>query len=89
MRVKQCQEMLDQAGVDYGVAQVKEKFGGLRIYLDYYDSENPHNVALGIAITNYAEWKAALICETCGKYGKLRKDKRWVLTLCDACNEKR
>ena len=34
------------------------------------------------------EKKSAETCEECGKPGVLRKDLRWVLTLCDECYEK-
>ena len=36
-----------------------------------------------------AEKCSGTVCEKCGKSGRLRKDLRWVLTLCDDCYSKR
>ena len=58
------------------VWQVKEKFAGLRFYLDsapewYYD------------LISYYENKSYKICEQCGEKGKVRDGLGWILTLCD------
>lgn len=57
------------------VAQIKEKFGGLRFYYDGGDSTVSGMVRM-------AEAWAALTCESCGKPGKLRSD-GWWRTVCD------
>lgn len=57
------------------VHQVKEKFGGLRIYCDPY-VEDFENFLIEI------EKKSFTICETCGKAGQLRSG-GWYKTLCD------
>ena len=62
------------------VIQVKEKFGGLRFYVDgapdwYYD------------LIDYYEAKSLTICESCGKPGKPRDD-AWIKTMCDDCAAK-
>jgi hypothetical protein len=61
------------------VVQVKEKFGGLRIYLDnapywLYD------------MTDLVERLSYHICERCGEEGKLRTNRVWLKTLCEECN---
>lgn len=33
------------------------------------------------------EKQSGTVCEMCGKLGKLRTDRMWIRTLCDACNE--
>jgi hypothetical protein len=58
------------------IVQVKEKFGGLRIYTDFSNKE------LDDIITK-VEYESFLICEECGNPGKLR-DGSWYATLCDA-----
>lgn len=58
-------------------SQVKEKWGGLRVYLTngtdrMYD------------IIEEAEFKSASICELCGSYGELRRG-GWITCMCDRC----
>ena len=65
--------------------QIKEKFGGLRIYVG--DKPSEHNKEIG-DIIHAAEEKAWKTCEYCGKPGKT-KGGGWILTLCDECEEKR
>jgi len=71
-------------------AQIKEKFGGLRLYLDYsYDVNLPDPPAL-LDILNAikeAEQVSFETCETCGAPGSLR-GKGWLRTACDSCDEK-
>lgn len=59
-------------------AQVKEKFGGLRFYMDYA-TEDMYD------LTGEAENRSYSICEFCGDKGKTR-NRSWVRTLCDRCN---
>ena len=60
---------------DVVVAQIKEKFGGLRFYYDGGD-----DVVDGMV--RMAESWAAHSCEECGKPGKSRSG-GWIRTLCD------
>ena len=57
------------------VAQIKEKFGGLRFYYDGGDDEIRGMVRM-------AEAWADASCEECGAPGK-RRDGGWIKTLCD------
>lgn len=59
--------------------QIKEKFGGLRIYM-------AGNIEGMFDIIDKAERKSYKICEFCGAPGKTR-DGSWIFTLCDKCNE--
>ena len=61
--------------VQVKVAQIKEKFGGLRFYYDGGDDAIDGMVRM-------AESWAAHSCETCGAPGKSR-DGGWIKTLCD------
>lgn len=61
------------------VNQVKEKFAGLRFYINYYSVEMEKEI-------NVTEEKSYTICEMCGNKGTLRKSS-WLKTLCDKCNK--
>jgi hypothetical protein len=58
------------------VCQVKEKFGGLRFYIND-GSDEIHNRIVKAETDSYS------ICEKTGKPGELRKDIGWFRTLCD------
>lgn len=69
---------------DYKICQVKEKFGTLRLYFE----SNKQGVEFSIleAIATAAENDSANTCEQCGKYGRLRDERYYIQTLCDACD---
>jgi len=56
-------------------SQVKEKFGGLRFYVDNC------NIKGNNLIRKYED-KSYHICEECGEKGVLRQDLPWIRTLC-------
>ena len=65
------------------VLQVKEKFGGLRIYLSLSSTEAD-------AIITAAEAEASETCEECGSKEDVKlRGGGWLRTLCDPCEEKR
>jgi hypothetical protein len=66
------------AGWDRELRQVKEKFGGLRLYL------GPTSEALD-AIIEEARAEAAKTCACCGDPGSLRNLGGWLATLCNPC----
>jgi hypothetical protein len=67
----------EQYDFDIEVVQVKEKFGGLRIYL------SSSVEAIDNLIDEYVD-VAYHTCELCGEKGKLRMlDDGWMATLCD------
>ena len=70
---------LKELGWDGDIQQVKEKFGGLRFYI------NGGSNAV-FARIDKAEADSYKICETCGEAGILRTDRNWVRTLCDKHN---
>jgi hypothetical protein len=59
-------------------SQIKEKFGGLRVYTDGND-ETVH------ALIGLAESMADRTCEGCGKRGKNKSWGGWYVTYCDSC----
>ncbi|RJQ27076.1 hypothetical protein C4577_02020 [Candidatus Parcubacteria bacterium] len=74
---------LEKLGWDGTVAQVKEKFGGLRFYI----GGGTHEVWERIS---EAEKESMNTCQNCGKPGKIDKwGKWWLLCLCPECGENR
>lgn len=64
------------------IAQVKEKFGGLRIYYDT-ESEDAESNKYVSDVIREAEAKSYKTCLTCGKPGKVDNSKHWIVTLCE------
>ena len=60
------------------IAQVKEKFGTLRFYVDGGTEEMHHYI-------DFAEAMTAHVCEECGNPGKSRSG-NWVKVLCNDCH---
>jgi hypothetical protein len=81
-----CISMLvNLTGMCVEASQVKEKFGGLRFYIDI--GAVPGNF-LSIAhivfdITEIAEVFSYMTCEICGKPGELSRTGSWYKTLCE------
>jgi hypothetical protein len=67
---------LIELGWNKEVCQVKEKFGGLRFYINAATSEAHKRIS-------QSEIESMNICEVTGKPGKLRTDIGWYRTLCD------
>lgn len=71
---------LRKSGEYIALRQVKEKWGGLRIYIDGPDEADD-------IVSKYSEMSCQ-ICEICGEKGKLRSD-GWMVTLCDLHDKER
>jgi hypothetical protein len=69
-------EMERAGGRQFEVLQVKEKFGGLRFYVNCRRNEAIRQ-RIGIAAD-----ESFRTCEVCGQPGELREE-RWIKTLCD------
>ena len=70
----------DQSDLEYTPIkfdQIKEKYGGLRIYYSGGD-DYIHGVV------SMAEEYSYKVCEVCGSFGKPNKG-GWITTLCDNC----
>lgn len=73
----------DQSDLEYipvKFDQIKEKFGGLRIYFSGGD-----DYVRGVV--SMAEEYSYKVCEVCGNPGKPNKD-GWITTLCESCRNK-
>jgi hypothetical protein len=71
---------LDQTPLEF--IQIKEKWGGLCLYLNYYVPEISDKI-------HEIEHKSFSICEHCGtnKQVKTEWTHGWVMTLCDKCRK--
>lgn len=74
------EEDLDTEPLEF--IQIKEKWGGLRIYLNYYVPEVAEQI-------HELESKSLHICEHCGTNNNVKRDwtHGWIMTLCDKCRE--
>jgi hypothetical protein len=63
------------------VAQIKEKFGGLRLYVDIAEGATPQQVGEIHGAIHVGEYLASKTCERCGAPGRLHGD-GWIQTLC-------
>ena len=75
--IYQLSENIDKTGLSIYVAQVKEKFAGLRFYY------SPHNPIIDQLI-NEAKDKASLTCQKCGSPGTLCDRYGWESILCES-----
>ena len=61
--------------------QVKEKFGGLRFYINGGDARI-------YGMIDFAEHLSHSICEFCGSMKNIKHSKGWVITACQECIDK-
>ena len=69
------------SGVQY--AQIKEKWGGLRVYLEHSNTRSQVATDIMDDIIESAERQCARLCEVCGAAGEQRHNGGWYKTLCD------
>ena len=60
---------------------------GFKLYKLYW-YYTPRRIQKIRSLIRQAEMATEETCELCGKPGYIRTNKRWLLTLCDECNEK-
>ena len=79
---------------DYKVAQIKEKFGGLRYYYDHsFESYDDIRREIMDDIVRAAEDEASRTCELCGANKssdkvEIRVHKYWYFGYCQSCADK-
>ena len=84
--VRELDAQLSFIDPDYTIVQVKEKFGGLRYYID--SEKNSEEMYKLISIAEGRCWR---VCESCGSTNSVTTDKNpedghyRVLTLCNKC----
>jgi len=69
--------------------QVKEKFGGIRYYIDTEISVGaPEEATAPIyEFIRIAEQRSESTCETCGQPGTIQMKRRWMKCVCPSCAE--
>jgi hypothetical protein len=70
----------EEERASFKASQVKEKFGGLRFYMNGTCDEMDD-------LIDAAEKACGQTCERCGHPGKMRSG-GWIVTLCDRCDKK-
>ena len=80
--VVDCDNLLTEIDPDYQIAQIKQKFGGLRYYFQPSDVNNGELYVKMNSVVLAYEKIASMTCEATGKPGVLMKSKGgWVKTL--------
>lgn len=77
-----CKELAKVAPPEFKFAQIKEKFGGLRLYTDYGNAATNK-------IVGEAETESYKTCEYCGTKEDVTTEGGWVQTLCKTCRSSR
>jgi hypothetical protein len=78
---------LAATGVVYKICQIKEKFGGLRFYVDIMEPASEAKTDEFHALIGKAEDDSYKTCERCGEPG-LPGGKGWIKTACVKCRAK-
>jgi hypothetical protein len=78
-KIQKLNEELDE-GHKIKIVQVKEKFGGLRIYTNFYTDATSE-------IIEAAERQAADTCENCGSTEQVTAKGGWIKNYCTKCHE--
>lgn len=79
--IRELDKQIAELYPEYVVNQVKEKFGGLRYYID--DIPDDVHAAVYDCI-NEAYRKAGKTCDVCGEAGKIGKINEWLIaTRCE------
>ena len=84
---QQLEFLNEHTPVHVEAVQVKEKFGTLRFYVGGVEG-GKFWADIVFALIDAAETRSMFVCEECGEWGETRPG-GWVMTLCDACYEKR
>lgn len=73
---------INEIDPNYKLYQCKEKFGGLRYYVEISEDVSTEQWDKVYKLINEAEHKSLLTCQVCGSGGK-RRCVGYVTTLCD------
>ena len=85
-KIEELYKVNDVSMDDFKINQIKEKYGGLRVYLSI-TYINSLQTLVNDLIEEY-EKRAEMICEECSAPGVLYMNKgKWLQTLCHSCAE--
>jgi len=79
--IQKALEEINNINPNIEILQIKEKFGGLRLYVGNIGDVDTTEIK---KIVRHAERECSMTCEYCGCTGKWRK-LGWQKTLCDLC----
>ena len=82
--------IVDKKGITVVFAQVKEKFGQLRIYVEMEGAKDGDKKDV-LGLIDSCSKESTHVCETCGVFSKdsLLKDRNgWVCSVCGECETK-
>jgi len=79
-KIQKLNKKLDECDI-IKIIQIKEKFGGLRIYTNIYNDDAE-------LILKDAERKAKYTCECCGSHNNVTSKGSWIKTYCEKCHQK-
>lgn len=80
--VVELNEKLEEIKPDYVLHQVKEKFGGLRYYIDHVGLDDDTRDKLWDVISEY-ENKSFTVCDVSGKPGRPSVKRGYIRTRCE------
>jgi hypothetical protein len=84
--VRELDANLRDIAPDYVIGQVKEKFGGLRFYLDAFPEQDYDRARKLIEAAEELSFKT---CENCGMAGEpCKANAFWIRTLCPLCQKR-
>ena len=66
----------------YGAGQVKQKYGRLRVYVDFRHNMDELYDCIR-ALCDAAEAESEFICEQCGEPGRMYQEHGWLYTSCE------
>jgi hypothetical protein len=76
------QKLSEETGSIIEFAQIKEKYGSLRMYIDTQVSD-PGVVTKAYNIVDIAERASEKTCDVCGEPGTITKNRGWLSTRCE------
>lgn len=82
--LEKLHEQLIEIAPNYTLFQTKEKFGGLRFYIEELGTDDKEAWVTARRLIQDAESESYTICEECGQPGEICRGP-WVRTLCDRC----
>lgn len=81
--VVELNEKLEEIYPEYTLHQVKEKFGGLRYYIDHVSIEDKEILDKMWAVIGDYENKSLETCDVCGAPGKQHSKRGYIRTRCE------
>lgn len=85
--IREALDLIRKIDPETKITQIKEKFGGLRIYLSHSDTLNEKDYEVIHTLINQAEIEVHKTCEFCGSKDQVTTEGGWAKTLCHPCRK--